>query len=237
MMGSHCDGMMRSICWCLLACYRLWRHSCTVLSMTRGYVRLNLSPTSGRCPWWLIFFKNLFYQKNCKEAMNIGGGQIRDPLYNFVVKKCPFLHLPDAALSFYNNPWRPIDFLEVWEEQHKYTYSQIHYTISGIVPVTTSNELWDDIFTSIHMDTKFTFRLCWDKYHQDLGRIRFLIQCSANRLLLLRSWKMVGIPFCVASSSINVFNKTRRVYKTICTICIYYVYYLFSATLVPKCIE
>ena len=71
------------------------------------YFRLKLSPTSGRCPWWLIFFKNLFYQKNCKEAVNIGEGQIRGALFFnfFVVKKCPFLHLPDAALSFYNNSW------------------------------------------------------------------------------------------------------------------------------------
>ena len=72
----------------------------------RDYFRLKLSPTSGRCPWWLIFFKNLFHQKNYKQAMKIGGGQIRGALFNFfVVKKCPFLHLPDAALSFYNNPW------------------------------------------------------------------------------------------------------------------------------------
>ena len=49
------------------------------------------SPTSKPCPWWLIFFKNLFYRKNCKEAMNIEGGQIRCALFNFfVVKKCPF---------------------------------------------------------------------------------------------------------------------------------------------------
>ena len=33
--------------------------------------------------------------------MNIGGGQIRGAFFNFfVVKKCPFLYLPDAALSF-----------------------------------------------------------------------------------------------------------------------------------------
>ena len=57
----------------------------------RGYFRLKLSPTSGSCRWWLIFFKNLFYQNNCKDAMNIGGGQIRGALFNFfVVKKCPF---------------------------------------------------------------------------------------------------------------------------------------------------
>ena len=36
--------------------------------------------------------------------MKIGESQIRGALFNFfVVKKCPFLHLPDAALSFYNN--------------------------------------------------------------------------------------------------------------------------------------
>ena len=67
---------------------------------TRGHFRLKLSPTSRCCPWWLIFFKNLFYQKNFKDTINIGGGQIRGPLFNFfVVKKCTFLHLPDPALS------------------------------------------------------------------------------------------------------------------------------------------
>ena len=68
MIGSHCDEMMRSICWCFFACYRLWRHPCTVLLMT-------------------------------------------------------------------NN------FINVWEEQHRYTHSQIHHTISGIVPLTTSEEV------------------------------------------------------------------------------------------------
>ena len=67
---------------------------------TRGHFRLKLSPTSRCCPWWLIFFKNLFYQKNFKDTIIIGGGQIRGPLFNFfVVKKCTFLHLPDPALS------------------------------------------------------------------------------------------------------------------------------------------
>ena len=33
-------------------------------TLLRGYFRLKLSPTSGCCPWWLIFLKNLFYQKN-----------------------------------------------------------------------------------------------------------------------------------------------------------------------------
>ena len=69
--------------------------------LLRGYFRLKLSPTSRRCPRWLIFSKNLFYQNNCKGAINIVGGQIRGALFNFfVVKKCPFLYLSDAALSF-----------------------------------------------------------------------------------------------------------------------------------------
>ena len=42
--------------------------------------------------------QNLFYQSNCEEAINIGQGQIRGTLVNiFVLKKCPFLYLPDAA--------------------------------------------------------------------------------------------------------------------------------------------
>ena len=37
--------------------------------------------------------------------MNTGRGQIRGALFNFtVVKKCPFLYLPDTALSFYITP-------------------------------------------------------------------------------------------------------------------------------------
>ena len=67
----------------------------------RDYFRLKLSPTSGCCPQWLIFFKNLFYQNNCKDAMNTGGSQIRGALFNFFCsEKIPFLYLPDAALSF-----------------------------------------------------------------------------------------------------------------------------------------
>ena len=48
-------------------------------------------------------------------------------------------------------------------------------------------------------------------------------------LLLLRSCKVVDISFCVVSSSINVLNKTKRVYKT-CTS-------WFSATRAPICIK
>ena len=36
------------------------------------------------------FFKNLSYQNNCKEAMNIVGVQIRGALFNFFVKKMLF---------------------------------------------------------------------------------------------------------------------------------------------------
>ena len=131
MMVWHCDGMMRSICWCLLSCYCLRQHACTVLSMLTKL-------------------------------------------------------------------------------------SEIHYTISDIVPVTTSEEVWVHFFTSIQMETKFTFTLCTNVYHQqDLGQIRFLMQCSASWLLLLRTYKMVGILFCVVSSSIMIWIRqdlfTRRV--------------------------
>ena len=30
------------------------------------------------------FFQKFVYQNNCKEAMNIGGGQIRGALFNFL---------------------------------------------------------------------------------------------------------------------------------------------------------
>ena len=66
----------------------------------RVYFSLKLSPTSRRCLGWLIFFKNLFYQNNCKEAMNIEGDQIRGALFNFFVLKkysfCIFQPLPSV---------------------------------------------------------------------------------------------------------------------------------------------
>ena len=52
---------------------------------------------------------------------------------------------------------------------------------------------------------------------------------SLSWILLLRSYKMVVISFCVVSLSSNVLNKTRRVYKTFTN--------LFSATRVPVFIK
>ena len=50
--------------------------------------------------------------------MNIGGGQIRGALFNcFVVKKWPFLYLPDAALIFQNNPCKDQIFTTIFQWQ------------------------------------------------------------------------------------------------------------------------
>ena len=125
MMGSHCDGMMRSICWCLLASVK-----------TSMYSFFNNQ---------LIFLK---FEKRNRDA--------------FILR---------------------------------FTMISLCYTIS--IPVTTSKEVWNHFFTTIRMETKFTFTLYTDIYHhQDLGWIRFLIQCSASRLL----------PSCAVSSLINVFK-------------------------------
>ena len=66
-----------------------WVRLDLILMMTdiRVYFRLKLSLTSGLCLEWLIYFKNLFYQNSCKEATNIGGGQIRGPLLTFLLWK------------------------------------------------------------------------------------------------------------------------------------------------------
>ena len=81
--------------------YELLTKKMEIITTSRGYFSLKLSLTSRCCPWWLIFFKNLLYQNNCKETMNLGGGQIRGAIFNFfVVKKCPFFYLPDAVLVF-----------------------------------------------------------------------------------------------------------------------------------------
>ena len=81
--------------------HRILKLNENTLKVDRSYFRLKLSPTSGCCSQWLIYFKNLFYQNNYKEAMDIGGGQIRGALFNFfVVRKCSFLYLSNVALSF-----------------------------------------------------------------------------------------------------------------------------------------
>ena len=60
----------------------------------RGYFRLKLSLTSRGSPQWLILFKDLLNQNNCKEYMNIkgeeGGGEVKlgmGALFNFFVFK------------------------------------------------------------------------------------------------------------------------------------------------------
>ena len=58
---------------------------------TRSYFSLKLGPASWRFPQWLIFFKNIFYQNICKEAISIEGGQISSALFDFLVmKQCHF---------------------------------------------------------------------------------------------------------------------------------------------------
>ena len=46
--------------------------------------RVKTSPTLVRCPRSFSFFKNLFHQKQCKYAMNIG--QLKCPLIDFLGK-------------------------------------------------------------------------------------------------------------------------------------------------------
>ena len=141
MMVSNCDGMMRSTCWCLLACYRLWRHSCTVPSMTN----------------W----------------------------FSWSLRRATEIH------SFSNSLY-----------------------ISGIVPVTASKKVWDHIFTSIQMEIKFTFTLCTDIYnHQNLGQIKFPIQCSARPLLLHT------ILCCIPINQCSQYDKTCVHYFIQCCPC------------------
>ena len=111
----------------------------------RGYFRLKLSPTSGCCPQWLIFFKNLFYQKNCKEAMNIGGGQIRVPFLTLLQWKsalfCIFQTLPSVSkitsdfgwLSVYLCPYYGVfvpNFPNL-PQFHKYTRTSTNWPSDG----------------------------------------------------------------------------------------------------------
>ena len=79
---------------------------CHIMFYTLGLFKVKTESDFWMLPLLTYFFQKFVYSKNCKVAMNIGGGQIKGALFNFfVVKKCPFLHLLDAALSFYNNPW------------------------------------------------------------------------------------------------------------------------------------
>ena len=47
------------------------------------------------------FYQKRVLSKQLQSGYEHRGGQIRGALFNFlVVKKCPFLYLPDTALSF-----------------------------------------------------------------------------------------------------------------------------------------
>ena len=48
----------------------------------------------------LFFFENLFYQKQCKYAVNIGLLKSEVSLNVFTVKKYPFIYLADAGFNF-----------------------------------------------------------------------------------------------------------------------------------------
>ena len=49
-----------------------------------------LHPTFRLCPQWFIFFKNLFYKKQCKYIKNFGIVQIRGAHLKYI--SCPFIH-------------------------------------------------------------------------------------------------------------------------------------------------
>ena len=91
-------------------------------------------------PLMTIFIKNLFYQNNCKDAVNIGGVQIRSALFNFfVVKKCPFLYLLDAVLVSKIMPefifWKFIQYTIHWDKTQmlkKFPLDKINVTINAL---------------------------------------------------------------------------------------------------------
>ena len=60
---------------------------------SRGNSRPKLHPTFRHYPRWLIFFKNLSYQKQFKFAINIGFAQIRCSLLQFFLGKSALLYL------------------------------------------------------------------------------------------------------------------------------------------------
>ena len=72
----------------------------TVLHPTRGKSRPELCPAFGRCPLIYFVFKNLFYQKQCKYAMNIRLTQIRGTFYSFFREKVPFYITAGHCLQF-----------------------------------------------------------------------------------------------------------------------------------------
>ena len=72
-----------------------------LLKAVRGNFRPKLCSNFRCCPQWFIFFTNLFSQRQCKNAVNIGVTQIRVVLLQFFWgEKYPFICLLDAALNF-----------------------------------------------------------------------------------------------------------------------------------------
>ena len=82
----------------------------------------------------LYFFKNLFYHNNCKEAMNIGGGQIKWALFNiFVVKKyplCIFWTLPSAPkITPVHDSWK------MWKRLLQFSFLKLVIALYIIITI------------------------------------------------------------------------------------------------------
>ena len=68
-----------------------------------------------------MFYKNLFCQNNCKEAMNKRGGQNRGTPFNFfVVQKCLFLKLGFTPCKA-EQPLRGMELQEKEKKKKKIT--------------------------------------------------------------------------------------------------------------------
>ena len=73
-----------------------------------------------------MFFKNFFYQSNCKEAINIGWGKIRGGLFNFfIVEKCLF-----CIFQTYRGLWFNWTYLPLFQNMSVKIYTNF-FLLSG----------------------------------------------------------------------------------------------------------
>ena len=67
---------------------------------SRGNSRAKMHLALRCCPPLFIFFETLFYQMQCKYAMNIGVVEIRGGLLQFFIRKMPFCISAPCCLQF-----------------------------------------------------------------------------------------------------------------------------------------
>ena len=142
--------------------HKFWLQIASLLALHPQNWYLHLQRISGYFGLWFACAKHHGHRivtNNACRAINDRVTLWWDDAIDLWVLISLLASVKTSMYSFVNNQLIFFKF-----EIQKYIHSQIHYTISGIVPVTIGEEVSDHFFTNMQMDIKFTFTRYTDIY-------------------------------------------------------------------------